>query len=683
MSRPQRAAWTLAALLWAAPGAAQVDLWKVGGSGLSWSQIDSTELFIDFDEAANAVQPIYFEPDRTVFSYMHERGYWRDESFWREPRYLGFVAGEAPRMWKWDEGIGDPSESGIRMIDGDSTTFNPPKADDLFKQFFTIDLGVPVPAVQVGFFTPTEGFSNDGFRLRTVAVPAFELSIAAAEGEAVQQFGSTPLPNVVASLKENFAADVRLGVQRQYARFMRFTRLLSLVDAEAQAKAGNNAIPLTGAVGDFEIFARGVASEVNLLSAITDLGVGQNFGRIFWSGTPMRLVDGVAVEDPGADVGIRVEVRSGRDPDPNVYHDFTELGLERVVSREEYEELRPRQVRITAAGALQTRSPKPGLKASIDYDSENWTFWSPAFTEPGQPLNLASGTHIQFKVTLESREFDAYMRLDSLWIEMAPLLAGEIVGELARLDDPRPSRGVAEVDLGEMTDFVYDLKARFDGGFQPGFDRIRLRTGNRTLFKELQAGDPLAPVEPLAVEEDRDGITVHLPRRVTAADNPPLRLVFGTEVFDFATSFLGEAVDSERETLAQQVNEGDAGPELSTNSLRVLGSAGGAQAAVQNIRFSTPVLTPNGDGANDRVEISYELFRLPEAVGVAIEVYGLDGRRLARVPVGSQASGPQTARWDGRDADGRLLPPGTYLLNLSLDAESNEGARLRPLGIAY
>ena len=79
---------------------------------------------------------------------------------------------------------------------------------------------------------------------------------------------------------------------------------------------------------------------------------------------------------------------------------------------------------------------------------------------------------------------------------------------------------------------------------------------------------------------------------------------------------------------------------LSTNSLRVLGTTGQTTAFIQNLTFSSTVFTPNGDGINDELRVAYSLFRLPETVPVVLEVYSLDGRRVALVEAGLQSAGP-------------------------------------------
>ena len=68
---------------------------------------------------------------------------------------------------------------------------------------------------------------------------------------------------------------------------------------------------------------------------------------------------------------------------------------------------------------------------------------------------------------------------------------------------------------------------------------------------------------------------------------------------------------------------------------------------------------------------------------VALEVYALDGRRVARLDQGLQDAGPRQLTWDGRDATGRLLPPGLYLLYVALQTEFSQTQRLLPLGLAY
>ncbi len=676
----RRATIVLFTLILAQSATAQISHWQLGGSGLAWSGNDTTRLFVDFAATPGAIQPTYFTLDETVFSHIDNWAFWRDPS----DRVFDYLDGETPRMWKWNHGVPDPSENGSWLIDGDPITYNPPKADRIEKETFTMDLAVSVPAVAFGFIPPSEGFRSDGTPLETDFVPAFQVTASVAPESPVLEGNVNPLSTVIADVNSNFEPQVRIDFARQYLRFFRYRRTLSLLDEEAQAKSGNVAIALIGSISEFQLLAQGVPQRAMYKTKITDLGEPVNFGRLFWQETKFRMVDGTPVEAPDAAAQIKIEIRTGLDEDPAVYHEYMDTGLERVVARDHYENaLRTRFVRVTAADDLTERQPKPGVRASIGYDSDHWTFWSAPFVESGQPINLRNGTYLQLRIAMESDSFDDFARLDSLWLETAPLLAANVRGEVAPLDDPQPVGGIAQVPLGEAIEFVYDLQADFEAVDAPGFDLLRIRTGHQTELKSLQLGESRTEAVPAEITQETEGLLIRLPERITRANNPPIRIVFGTEIFEFATTFQSEVLDSERDVLPQPVVGADVGEALSTNSLRVLATTEQETAFIQNLTFSSAVFTPNGDGINDELRVAYSLFRLPEAVPVVLAVYRLDGRRVGLVEAGLQNAGPQSLRWDGRDETGRRLPPGLYLAALDLRSEFAADPQLRPLGIAY
>ena len=450
-----RDAWLLVLVLAATVSHAQIEKWQIGGSGLAWDQGDSLQVLVDFAKVPGSIQPLYLQPDQNLLPLLEN---WQ---FWRVPgvRNLSYVDGYMPRVWKrWNGRGGDPTQNGVFLVDADSTTYNAPRSEGIQDQFYTIDTAVPVPAQQFGFYTPPQGFRSDGTPLNTDATPAFDVSIgdesepvvtgpASKAGgedfctsnigvwllencpESWRSAGYAPFQQVVASVAENLDPTVHVDFPRQYVRYFRWRRQLSVLDEEAVdicptcGGAGVQAHALKGSIGGFEIFAWGVPQRAVFLSRIVDLGQAVNFGRLHWSATPLRLENGAVVEAPNARVWLKAEVRIGRDDDPATYNEFTDLGREKEVSREHYESLTPQF----------TRDPQPGLRAPIGYDSDNWSFWSVPVTKSGEHLRLRSGSHLQLNFSLESREFDAWIRLDSLWIEIAPLLAEEVVAEVARL----------------------------------------------------------------------------------------------------------------------------------------------------------------------------------------------------------------------------------------------------------
>lgn len=645
---------------------AEVTPWQIGGSGLDWATSDSVAILVD--KALGAIRPVYIRPDRPVFSYLENWGDWN-------PRELGYVDGERPRV-----------AGGTRLVDGDSTSYLAPSSGGSPDgRTFTFDLAVPVPLFSFGFYTPSQGYRSDGKALREDVVPAYELFIS--EQNAINW-------REIADVQENFRADVQHLFPRQYVRYARYIRRLSQLEA-AQIAALSISSQETfakgqahkGTIGDFELYGEGVPQRVVYKTLIFDLEQPVNFGRLFWSAPPFRMVDGTPVPAPDAPVSVQVEARAGTDPGPDIYYEFTDMATRVVVDQIHYQEvLKNLSGSVTNADGLGgtvtvTSRPKPGLRAGIEYDQDNWTYWSvPAF-ESGQTLGLRSGQYLQLKIVLHSEDFDAFVRLDSLWLETSPVLATWVKGEVARLDDPTPLRGVAEVEIGEMTDFVCDIGAEFAAG-DAGFDALRIRTGSTPAFKGLEMGAPLKAVEAAEVIASEGELVVRLPRRVAANSNEPIRVVFAAEVYDFAWTFASEVFDSGGESLPQPVQSADVGEGIATNTLRILAATTRAEK-IRDLRLSSGVVTPNGDGINDRLAVEYTLFGLPDAVAARLDVYALDGRRVAVRAVGLQRSGLQRVEWDGRDESGGLLPPGLYLLGLEIEGEATALKQMVPVGVAY
>jgi len=79
-------------------------------------------------------------------------------------------------------------------------------------------------------------------------------------------------------------------------------------------------------------------------------------------------------------------------------------------------------------------------------------------------------------------------------------------------------------------------------------------------------------------------------------------------------------------------------------------------------RLRSVVLSPSRPNPFRRsCEIRYGL---PQECAVALEIYDLDGRRIARLASGRQGPGYASARWDGTSDAGARMPSGVYLCRL-------------------
>ncbi len=378
---------------------------------------------------------------------------------------------------------------------------------------------------------------------------------------------------------------------------------------------------------------------------------------------------GVGVAEP---VQIAVEMRTGHDDSPLVYHVFDELRREDVVEFEDWDRA-PRKI----------DQGFPGQKGSVQDDLANWSFWSVPHHTSGEGIRVPDGRRfIQLRVSITSEEVFAFGRLNSLAVEFSPLLANPIVGEVARRDDPHPTGGVVEVPLGQPVTLTYDVRADFPSDAQTGFDAIRLQTPEAVDFQRLEMGDPLAIVAPDSVTVDDQELVVHFPSHpVSRASNQPVRLTFATQVFNYSTLFEGEVFQIGGENLPQSIDGGDATPLVSTDALQVFAPVQRLEV-LAGVDLGARVLTPNGDGVHDELAVSFALQGI-EAASVDVSIYDLGGRLVRRLVDGeTRSEGRNRDVWDGM-GDGGLVAPGLYLARVSVDTDLGVFEQTRSLAVVY
>ena len=135
------------------------------------------------------------------------------------------------------------------------------------------------------------------------------------------------------------------------------------------------------------------------------------------------------------------------------------------------------------------------------------------------------------------------VRLDSLSIELSPLLASRLVGELALAEDAL-FPAMPEVPVGEEVVISYAISAGVEPG-SDGFDALHISTPSQPRFLSMMAGTPLAALEPEEVLEEEDGLTLFLPERVDGDQD--LRIDFGVTLFTVSAQLNGAVFNRERE----------------------------------------------------------------------------------------------------------------------------------------
>jgi len=411
-------------------------------------------------------------------------------------------------------------------------------------------------------------------------------------------------------------------------------------------------------IAEFEVYGEGYVEEATFLSQILDFGKPLNWGKIRWRGE--------------APEGSRVEIRTrtGHTPDPNLYFAPNVNGDLDQISLDEYQ-------KIDALSRLPTV-----------YDADNWSFWSPphdfqaglqdASNPPnawidGTPL-LSPGPsrYLQISIKLFSASF-APPRLDQLSLQFGGVpSAQKIFGEIWPI----------EVHAFTPTTFTYVVSPRFQAD-DGGFDRLEISTHTRV--------DTIHSIVLDGVEVDRerypyeildDRIVVAFPVLSGEEDSfKQLEVVFDASVLRFGTEFSGwvfRSADPDR--IKQRVNSGNATFRFSGDVLAVKTPVGGD--LLVDVEVAPNPFTPNGDGVNDLLSFRYKLREVAVERSISVRIYDLAGRQVAALPPRLSRSGEFHQEWDGRDAGGGRVPPGTYLYRLALEV-SDEQHEIGFFSVAY
>ncbi len=431
--------------------------------------------------------------------------------------------------------------------------------------------------------------------------------------------------------------DLGIASHRFSSLATRFVRIEWVFwDALCAATSPSATVPpcqFWGGTRELQVFGQGHPRRVNLRSPLIDLGGRKGIGALRWSSdTPP---------------GTRIEVSSRTGDDLQrliVYRDRDG----KAVTQRRYEKLIP-----TFRGPIDTL-----LSAGGD-----WSPWSSPYLSSAEPfLSPVPRSFIELQVNLISSEFDG-PTLKSLEIEFFDPIAAGALAEIS------PTVVVAGVE----TEFTYSL---FPGGLRDGgFDRIEVESSAEMSFVSLRVGESEMTLTPVPTER---GFRLDLPRAIVDEDLVELR--FRTAVFVDGTRFDLFIEDRSTGIARQRVDAGEASADVDSESSVV--RLPPATPVLATIRLSTSVLTPNSDGVNDRLEVTFDLMNALAPRRVELTIFDLSGR-LMWESARETAAGQQRFEWSGQDAGGDRVAPGLYLLRVRFQADAGQESLTRMLAVAY
>jgi len=608
--------------------------YQIGGAaGHSWSELGEMT-FTDVETVAGSIRPLATELSHNLLLSIGERG-----GSLNQP--TGINNYTLPINWVDGEGL--------FMIDGDSTTaFVHPPRIDFFRGpgFFwgmpmVFDLGAPFSVERIRFLTRRDFPEN---KLRQ-----YSLFLNDGSEESKTKRGDL-IWTLFRQETDNLQRVVELDLGPQQVQFIHFLPGSSSSPRDVRGGPGE-----TFEISEFEVFGEGFTPRSTFLSEPIDLGQPSSLGVLRWAA------------ELSPEAGIVVQTRSGSTPVPEVFWRRTGVGDD--ISR------------FSNSGRPLTRSAYfamgENLRGGVTQDLENWSVWHTYEFENGLDAGIqirspSPRQYLQISIEFSSRA-QAFGQIDSLLFEFSqPPLASSLVGEVSPL----------LVEAGVAVDFTYWVRAQMERG-QGGFNALEIITPAQvdgvTAVRVDGVPVDLADFAPVLDPDDPQRFIARFPR--IAQDQTLLEVDFTARVFRYGTPFVAVAVDTDLDEVGVAVTPGDAVPEILSDRVSVQISLEGDLLA--DIEVLPNPFSPNGDGVNERVLLSYAVLRLTDAAPVRTEIYDLSGRRVAELGDGSGSSALFTVEWDGTGVDGRMVAPGIYLYRIIVESDGGSEERLGQIAVVY
>ena len=453
--------------------------------------------------------------------------------------------------------------------------------------------------------------------------------------------------SILRSVRENLDVVVDFRFPLQHLRWVAIRALDPVRDWE---------------IAEVEIYGQGFVRQAVYLTDILDFGQPISWGKIRWSGQ----------QPPGTLVEIRT--RTGTDHNPDIYWQPNSITGE------------AEEISFANHFKLPVRD-----REHTRYDRDHWSFWSPPYDfvggrrdssqaasswSDGLPLQSPSPRrYMQLRVTLFATETRA-PHLDQLQFQLAQSLsASELLGEIWPIEvtDNRPQR------------FTYVVRPDFQSG-DTGFDRLEILTHTQVdSVHQVKIGGVEVDLAAFPTQILADRLVVALDRKLANPETDRFKQVevsFEVPVLRFGAEFAGWVYNSDDvDLIKQQVQPGNATFRHAGDVLAVRTQVGGQ--LVVDTRVHPNPFSPNGDGINDAMRLSFDVREVVARRPLQVALYDLSGRLVQILSTEQVKTGTVERFWDGRDADGGLVAPGIYLYRIQLETDEGTEEQVGTVAVAY
>lgn len=173
----------------------------------------------------------------------------------------------------------------------------------------------------------------------------------------------------------------------------------------------------------------------------------------------------------------------------------------------------------------------------------------------------------------------------------------------------------------------------------------------------------------------------------TLLSTATITIIFSTKLVDagtFPSTLVSKAAPWNPQRIdPQQTQNGDGW---------IVTTAGVPMNPIDDIKISPNPFTPNGDGKNDLTIIDFAVTKIDKPKPLRIAIFELSGRKVRTVVdvvtgvnpfFGDPRGGGKAFTWDGRDDNGKVVLPGIYILQVSLDVDNGGQFITKTITVAY
>lgn len=313
------------------------------------------------------------------------------------------------------------------------------------------------------------------------------------------------------------------------------------------------------------------------------------------------------------------------------------------------------------------------------FDSTRWSAWSSPVLFESAAAAAAGGKIV---VAEPRKYFQFRLRLYTSNLLTPKVEAIKIVYQSSLVSDSTSaSISPQEVPVLSPVTLTYTINAVMSGT-SLGIDTINILTPSPSIVRSVAVnGSPV----PFQFFPSPEKMTIAFP--TTISSTADISVTFSTKLIEggsFPSELVSKGAPWNPQSVDVQYTALGSGWQIFTTGV--------PSTPLVDVRIDPNPFTPNGDGKNDATIIDFSVANLEKPKPLRIRVFSLAGELIRTVAdmrsavnpfFGDPRTGGKGFLWDGKDASGKLVRPGVYIIQVSLDSDNGGMVVTRSVVVAY